>query len=318
MFFIVAILINSINGSTNDIQLENEEKQLELDRQQFEEEKETPKPADHTDIFQLNVGGEIITTTRQTLMKISKSTLSILFNGQWEHKLSKDKNGNIFFDFNPILFRHLLDQLQIIETNKLYPPLQSSLLEPFNKMIRKLGLQQSLSSEKKNVITFNVGGQKITNQRTTFTQVSNSTFDTIVPPTTKINFNNETHVFVDYDPKLYQHLIKQLRKESFRNISSLELLSKKEKMAFETMLTDLSIFVVVMTTTTSTSTTTTTTTRSTMTASKSHIPLISLIWTHVGFSTKLVFVKGNEFATKLNSPSYSIFIYPYSNELNLF
>ncbi len=152
MFFIIAILINSINGYTNDIELEKEEKQLELDRQKFEEEKETPKPVDHTDIFQLNVGGEIIMTTRQTLMKIPESTLSILFNGQWEHKLSKDQNGNIFFDFNPILFRHLLDQLQIIETKnsiQFYPPSQPSLLEPFNKMIRKLGLQQSFSSEKK-------------------------------------------------------------------------------------------------------------------------------------------------------------------------
>ncbi len=90
MFFIIAILINSINGSTNDIELEKEEKQLELDRQKFEEEKETPKPVDHTDIFQLNVGGEITMTTRQTLMKIPESALSILFNGQWEHKLSKD------------------------------------------------------------------------------------------------------------------------------------------------------------------------------------------------------------------------------------
>ncbi len=79
-------------------------------------------------------------------MKIPQSTLFILFNGQWENKLPKDQNGNIVLDFNPI---------------ELYPPLQPSLS----------------SSDKKNLITFNVGVQKITNQRTTFTQVSNSTFD---------------------------------------------------------------------------------------------------------------------------------------------
>ncbi len=94
-------------------------------------------------------------TTRQTLTKIPKSTLSILFNGRWEHKLQTDQNGNIFFDFNSIIFRHLLDQLPIIETNKLYPPSQPLLIEPFNKMLRKLGVQQLLSSEKKDVITFN-------------------------------------------------------------------------------------------------------------------------------------------------------------------
>jgi hypothetical protein len=237
-------LINSINGSTDDIELEKEEKQLELDRQKFEEEKETPKPVDHTDIFQLNVGGEIIITTRQTLMKISESTLYILFNGRWDHQLPKDQNGNIFFDFNPIHFRHLLDQLQIIETNnsiQLYPPSQPSLVEPFKKMLRKLGLQQSLSSEKKNVITFNVGGQMITNQRTTFTQVSNSTFDTIVPPTKMMNLNNESDVFVDYDPKLFQHLINQLRKNSFRNISYPELSSHEEKISFKKILSDFNI-----------------------------------------------------------------------------
>ncbi len=239
MFFIIAILINSINGSTNDIELEKEEKQLELDRQKFEEEKETPKPVDHTDIFQLNVGGEIIMTTRQTLMKIPESTLSILFNGQWEHRLPKDQNGNIFFDFNPILFRHLLDQLQIVETNnpiQLYPPFQPLLVAPFKKMIRKLGLQQSLSSEKKNVITFNVGGQKITNRRTTFTPVSNSTFETIVRPTKMM----ESDVFVDYDPKLFHHLINQLRKNSFKKINSSGL-SLHEGKSFKQMLNDLSI-----------------------------------------------------------------------------
>jgi hypothetical protein len=107
-------------------------------------------------------------------------------------------------------------------------------------MIRKLGLQQSLSSEKKNVITFNVGGQTITNQRTTLTQVSNSTFDTIVPPSKMINFNNQNDVFVDYDPKLFQHLINQLRKNSFKkmNFSGLSL---REEKSFKKMLNDLSI-----------------------------------------------------------------------------
>ncbi len=108
-------------------------------------------------------------------------------------------------------------------------------------MLRKLGLQQSLSSERKNVITFNVGGQKITNQRTTFTPVSNSTFDTIVPTTKMMNFNNESDVFVDYHPKLFQHLINQLRKSSFKSISYPDLSLHEEKVSFRKMLNDLSI-----------------------------------------------------------------------------
>jgi hypothetical protein len=258
-------LIQSTNGSTIDIEpttesifqiaiagiqkikdeLEKEKNQLKIDREQLDEEKQIAKSADRTDVFQLNVGGEIITTTRQTLTKIPKSILSLLFYGRWEHKLQRDPEGNIFLDFNPILFHHLLDQLQIIEINNsidIYPPSQPSLVEPFKKMLRKLGLQQSLSSEKNNVITFNVGGQTITTQRTTFTEVSNSTFDTIVPPSKMINFNNQNDVFVDYDPKLFQDLINQLRKRSFKNITYPELSLHEEKISFKIMLNDLSIY----------------------------------------------------------------------------
>jgi hypothetical protein len=261
-------LINSISSTTVDVESKSND-------EEYEQEIEIENPVDDTDIFQLNVGGEIIITTRQTLTKIQQSTLSILFNGQWDDQLSKDQNGKIFFDFNPILFRHLLDQLQIIDISnpiELYPPYQPSLIEPFNKMIRKLGLQQSLSSKKKNVITFNVGGQKITNQRTTFTQVLNSTFDTIISPTKMMKLNNESDVFIDYDPKLFQHLINELRKNSFTNSSYLKLSSHEEKISFKQMLIDLNIFIVAISNTKSTSaiTMTTTITTSTVSISKSH------------------------------------------------
>ena len=102
-----------------------------------------PKSIDYTDVLQLNVGGEIVMTTRKTVIKIPKSILSLLFYDRWEHKLQIDQNGNIFLDFNPTLFRHLLDQLQILNTNNsihLYLPSQPSLVEPLKKMLRKLGL----------------------------------------------------------------------------------------------------------------------------------------------------------------------------------
>jgi hypothetical protein len=56
-----------------------------------------------------------------------------------------------------------------------------------------------------------------------------------------MNLNNESDVFVDYDPKLFQHLINQLRKGSFKNISNPELSLHEEKISFKTMLNDLSI-----------------------------------------------------------------------------
>ena len=169
-------------------------------------------PVYPTDVIELNIDGEIIATTRQTLTKIPKSILSLLFNGRWEHKLSVDDQRNIRLDFTPILFRHLLHQLQTFDSNnpiKILPPSQPSLVQPFNKMITKLRLQHLLSSEIKQVITFNVGGQIITNRRTTLTAVSKSTSETIVPPSTTINSNNGSDAFVDYDTNVFRHLIDQ-------------------------------------------------------------------------------------------------------------
>ena len=229
----------------SEAEIEKEENELKLNRTRLENNKQIQSPVYPTDVIELNVGGEMIATSRQTLTKIPTSTLSMLFNGRWEHALPVDDHGNIRFDFNPTLFRHLLHQLQILDSNnaiKLHPPSQSSLVEPFKKMLRKLHLQQLSSSEKKQVITFDVGGQMITNRRTTFATVSNSTFDTVVPPSTTMHFINGSDAFIDYDPKLFRHLINQLRAELFTNISYSGLESYDEKISFKEMLTDLSIY----------------------------------------------------------------------------
>ena len=62
----------------------------------FEARKKPLKSIENIDVIRLNVGGEIIMTTRQTLTKIPKSILSIVFNGRWEHKLQIDRKSEIF------------------------------------------------------------------------------------------------------------------------------------------------------------------------------------------------------------------------------
>ena len=236
------VTIISINCSTNEIEsttqswadtiyakaksfeaeIKKEENELKLNRTKLEDDKRIQSSVYPTDVIELNVGDEMITTTRQTLTTISTSILSMLFNGRWEHGLPVDDHGNIRLDFNPTLFRHLLHQLQTSDSNNprdLHPPSQPSLVEPFKRMLRKLRLQHLLSSEKKQVITFNVDGQIITNRRTTLTAVSNSTSETIVTPSTIINLHDGSDAFVDYDPKIFRHLIDQLRSELFTNIS---------------------------------------------------------------------------------------------------
>ena len=224
-----------------EIEIEKEEKDFRSVRRKLKDEKRTVTPVRPSDVIELNVSGEMIATTRQTLTKIPQSILSILFNGRWENKLSVDDHRNIRLDFNPILFRHLLQQLQTLDSKnsiKILPPSQRSLVQPFEKMLRKLHLQHLFSSEIKQIITLNVGGQIITNRRTTLTAVSNSISETIVSPS---SFNNGTDVFLDYDPKIFQHLIDLLRSRLFTRISSSGLRSNEERNSFQKMLIDLNI-----------------------------------------------------------------------------
>ncbi|UJR32777.1 hypothetical protein I4U23_020237 [Adineta vaga] len=151
------------------------------------------------DVIQLNVGGELIMTTRSTLTCISNSTLAIMFNGRWENELSRDKHGNIFFDFNPILFHHLLEQLRFIENGNsvlFYPPFLSSLKTPFEKMLRKLGLNQ-MKKSKDDIIELNISGEVLTIRQKTYTRLSNYTTD----------------LFVDSNPQIFRQIINQVREE---------------------------------------------------------------------------------------------------------
>src|ERR1700722_486013 len=89
------------------------QEQLKIDREKFQNESRIMQNiVERTDVIQLNVGGEQVITSRATLTVIPNSTLAMMFNGRWEHKLSNDREGNIFLDYNPMLFRHLLEQLR--------------------------------------------------------------------------------------------------------------------------------------------------------------------------------------------------------------
>ncbi|CAF0828731.1 unnamed protein product [Adineta ricciae] len=157
------------------------------------------------DVIQLNVGGELIMTRRSTLTKITNSTLAIMFNGRWENELSRDNNGNIFLDFNPILFQHLLEQLRLVHNDKsvvFYSPPSSSLKIPFEKMLRKLGLH-AMKKSKEDIIELNVSGEILTTRQKIYTQLSNYTTD----------------LFVDSNPQIFRRLVNQLREEHMNETS---------------------------------------------------------------------------------------------------
>ena len=93
-------------------------------RKSFKEEKEISRNIDETDVIRLNIDGEIL------LISLSKNLFSILFNDQWDQRLNIDEVGNMFLDFNPIVFRHLLDQLQFSSRKTVLPPCDPSFIEP--------------------------------------------------------------------------------------------------------------------------------------------------------------------------------------------
>ena len=171
--------------------LEKDQKQLEVEREKFSNEKELNQAIYESDVIHLNVGGEIIATTRQTLISLPKSLFSILFNGRWEQRLHHDDHENILLDFNPIVFRHLLDQLQLNEGETISPPSDSSLIRSFEKMMRKLRVDHLLSTFDRKILSVNVDGELIT------THLSNP-----------FKLTNKTHVFIDYHPKVFRHFIK--------------------------------------------------------------------------------------------------------------
>ena len=68
------------------------------------------------DIIELNIGGQKMTTLRSTLTAIPHSKLALMFSkNTTKNILPTDKEGAVFFDYNPLYFNYLLDQLRTIK-----------------------------------------------------------------------------------------------------------------------------------------------------------------------------------------------------------
>ncbi|CAM4755073.1 unnamed protein product [Rotaria magnacalcarata] len=100
------------------------------------------------DIIELNVGGEKISTLRSTLTAVPKSKLAKMFMKNHESKLNlRDNMGTVFFDYNPVQFKYLLDQLRTIKRNPEMPAYAVEFQAPngdlkanFTAMLTDLGL----------------------------------------------------------------------------------------------------------------------------------------------------------------------------------
>ena len=174
-----------------------------------------------TDVIRLNVGGEIIVTTRQSLTSVPKSVLAKLFNGRWEERISHDMDSNLFLDFNPLLFRHLLEQLRRIKRNpslRLTPPPSSSAfaVRSFNRMLKALGLDRSLPSTNAMVV-MNVGGDRILTRQKSLNSSRSTALIHLQSKKTTANDVMTNGLVVDADPWLFRHLLRQLREQKASN-----------------------------------------------------------------------------------------------------
>lgn len=114
------------------------------------------------EVIELNIGGQKMSTFRSTLTFLESSKLAQLFqNKQSEAKLFKDKDGAFFFDYNPIHFNYLLDQLRALKQKGKMPRQQILFQSPyisspmnFSLMLKDLGLLRKSTQESKFSLDF--------------------------------------------------------------------------------------------------------------------------------------------------------------------
>lgn len=83
---------------------------LALKEKKMQSPKESPTDQNLPAVVELNVGGQLYTTSLPTLLKDPDSLLSAMFSGK--HKIPRDSRGRFFIDRDGMLFRYILDYLR--------------------------------------------------------------------------------------------------------------------------------------------------------------------------------------------------------------
>ena len=101
------------------------------------------------DIIHLNVGGQKFSTTRATLCQVEGSLFATMFNGRWEDRVKRDKDGVVFFDFNPEYFGWILDYLRAKKISSPENPavlaeVPKDQMKNFNTLLEYLGLSDEI------------------------------------------------------------------------------------------------------------------------------------------------------------------------------
>ena len=143
-------LVNQFKREFNEI-IEDERAKMMAEVQAYNAEKERMEAfvVSDDDIIDLNVGGQKLTTTRSTLCQVEGSFLASMFSGRWEDSLKRDKDGAVFFDFNPQHFVLILDYLRqkkfaSPENPAPLPKVSEDQLQSFTNLVDYLGLNDEI------------------------------------------------------------------------------------------------------------------------------------------------------------------------------
>ena len=112
------------------------------------------------DVISLNIGGKNMAASRSTLLcQVEGSLLASMFSGTWEDGLKKDKQGNVFLDFNPTCFKLIFNYLRAnkIETprsqaKKPKPPEEET--SNYWNLVEYLGLRDELTEKLQSVQSY--------------------------------------------------------------------------------------------------------------------------------------------------------------------
>lgn len=66
------------------------------------------------DLLEINAGGSVVAARRGALCQFDNTRLASLFDGSYERRIRRDRNGRMFLDVNPVAFRSLVDYLNDI------------------------------------------------------------------------------------------------------------------------------------------------------------------------------------------------------------
>ena len=143
-------LVNQFKREFNEI-IEDERAKMMAEVQAYKAEKKRMEAfvVSDDDIIDLNIGGQRLSTTRSTLCQVEGSLLASMFSGRWEDGLKRDKDGAVFFDFNPQHFVLILDYLRrkkvaSPENPAPLPKVSEDQLESFTDLVEYLALNDEI------------------------------------------------------------------------------------------------------------------------------------------------------------------------------